>query len=163
MLKYINYSTLVCQNRPYRSYCLLLWSHVSKVFQGTFFYDATIEQGRTTHHPWVNEHPNNSKYGSLTNIGQQQYLMTKWQVLKLVVGLLNFSFSEGFLCWWKGLQNSLVPKYSTHSSLYLAMSNRLLLSTFLIVEHFHHLFFTSFRGKLCLCTCVKCCKWSCVK
>jgi hypothetical protein len=111
---------------PYGSYCLLLWSHVSKVFQGTFFYGATIEHGRTTHHPWVNEHPNDSKYGSLTNIGQQQYLMTKWQVLKLVVGLLNFSFSEGFLCWWKGLQNSLVPKYSTHLSLYLAMGNCLL-------------------------------------
>jgi hypothetical protein len=59
----------------------LLWSHVSKVFQGTFFYHATIEQGKTTHHPWVNEHSNNSKYGSLTSIGHlttgQQYFITK--------------------------------------------------------------------------------------
>ncbi len=71
---------------PYGSYCLLLCSHVSKVFQGTFFYHTTIEQGRTTHHPWVNEHPNDSKYGSLTNIvhliTSQQYPITKRQVLK---------------------------------------------------------------------------------
>jgi hypothetical protein len=76
---------------------LLLWSHVSKVFQGTFIYHNPIEHGRTTHHPWVNEHPNNSKYGLLTNIGHlitsQQYPITKQQVKKLVVGLLNLSFS----------------------------------------------------------------------
>jgi hypothetical protein len=161
------YSTLVCQNCHVWEllfYCLLIWSRVSKVFQGTFFYHATIEQGRTTHHPWVNKHSKDSKYGSLTNIG---HLITspipKRQVQNLVVGILKLSFSEGFLCWCKGLQNSVVPKYSTHSSLYLAMGNCFLSSTFLIVEHFHHLFFTSFKGKLCLCTCVQCCKWSCVK
>ncbi len=86
-MEYINYSTFVCQNHPPTvAIVLLLWSHVSKVFQGIFIYHTTIEQGRTTHHPWVNDHPNNSKYGSSTNIGHlitsQQYLITKQQVLK---------------------------------------------------------------------------------
>jgi hypothetical protein len=64
ILKYINYSTLVCQNQPLT--VAIVCYFISKVFQGTFFYHTTIEQGRTTHHAWVNEHPNDSKYGLLT-------------------------------------------------------------------------------------------------